>query len=137
MEFDENFLQEMGLATMRADQKPRFLAYVQEEVETRIGEQISQGIPEEKLREFDSISDPDDAARWLETNRPDYRDIVRHIVDSMKSEILANRSRLLGVQVAEPRPQPAPAPDPADIPGLALNSNPINSPASAPNPGWA
>ena len=97
MEFNEEFLQEMGLSSMPADQKPRFLAYAQEELEVRIGERISEGVSEEKLAEFDSLIEQNDAARWLEENRPDFREIVKQTIDEMKAEILARRNQLLGL----------------------------------------
>ena len=42
------------------------------------------------------IEDPKEAAKWLEKNRPDYRDIVNRTIEEMKSEIRANRERLVG-----------------------------------------
>ena len=96
MQFDEQFLQEMGLSAMPEDQKQKFLAYIQEELEIRIGERISKGLTETQLNEFDMINDPKEAARWLEKNRPDYREIVTRTINEMKEEIRANRARLVG-----------------------------------------
>lgn len=95
MQLDDNFLQEMGLTAMPEEQKQAFLTYVQEELEVRIGERISKGLTEVQLNEFDLITDPAEAARWLEQNRPDYREIVNRTIEEMKSEIRANRSRLV------------------------------------------
>ena len=95
MQFDEKFLQEMGLSAMPEAEKQKFLNYVQEELEIRIGERISRGLPEEKLAEFDLITEPLEAAHWLEKNRPDYREIVNRTIEEMKSEIRANRNRLV------------------------------------------
>ena len=95
MQFDEKFLQEMGLASMPEEQKRAFLDYVQEELEVRIGERISKGLTETQLNEFDMISDTVEAAAWLEKNRPDYREIVNRTIEEMKQEIRANRSKLL------------------------------------------
>lgn len=96
MEFDEKFLQEMGLSAMPEDQKQKFLDYVQEELEVRIGERISKGLTEVQLNEFDMITDPLEAAKWLEKNRPDYREIVTRTIEEMKEEIRANRAKLVG-----------------------------------------
>lgn len=96
MEFNEEFLQEMGLSAMPEEQKQKFLAYIQEELEIRIGQRISKGLTETQLNEFDMIEDPKEAAKWLEKNRPDYRDIVNRTIEEMKSEIRANRERLVG-----------------------------------------
>ena len=98
MQFDDKFLQDMGLSAMPEDQKQKFLDYVQEELEVRIGERISKGLTEAQLAEFDQISDPNEATRWLEKNRPDYREIVNRTIEEMKEEIRANRERLVGIQ---------------------------------------
>lgn len=95
MEIDENFLQEMGLSSMPEDQKRAFLEYVQGELEIRIGERIAKGLTEVQLNQFDMITDPAEAAKWLEVNRPDYREIVTRTIDEMKAEIRANRNRLI------------------------------------------
>ena len=97
MEFNEQFLQEMGLSAMPEEQKKRFLAYIQEELEVRIGQRISKGLTETQLNEFDMINDPEEAAKWLKKNRPDYREIVNRTIEEMKAEIRANRQRLVGV----------------------------------------
>ena len=96
MQFDEKFLQEMGLSAMPEEMKQDFLNYVQEELEVRIGERISKGLTETQLNEFDMITDPTEAAKWLEKNRPDYREIVNRTIEEMKAEIRANRAKLVG-----------------------------------------
>lgn len=95
MQFDERFLQEMGLSAMPEAEKQAFLAYVQEEIEVRIGERIARGLTESQLQEFDTLTDQKQITAWLEKNRPDYRDIVLRTIGEMKDEIRANRSRLL------------------------------------------
>ena len=95
MEFDDKFLADMGLSAMPEEQKRDFLAYVQEELEIRIGERISRGLSPAQLNEFDAITDPVEAAKWLEANRPDYREIVSRTIAEMKEEIRENRNRLI------------------------------------------
>ena len=95
MEFDERFLQEMGLSAMPEEEKQKFLDYLQEELEVRIGERISRGLTEVQLNEFDMITDQAEATKWLEKNRPDYRDIVNRTIEEMKAEIRANRHKLI------------------------------------------
>ena len=96
MNFDEKFLQEMGLQAMPEGEKQKFLDYIQEELEVRIGERISRGLTETQLNEFDQLTDQNEARKWLEQNRPDYRGIVTRTIDEMKAEIRANRARLVG-----------------------------------------
>ncbi|MBR3324234.1 hypothetical protein IKG24_01705 [Candidatus Saccharibacteria bacterium] len=96
MQFDENFLQEMGLSSMPADKKQEFLNYIQEELEVRIGERISKGLTDEQLQEFDNLTETADVAAWLEKNRPDYREIVNRCIEEMKQAINQNRAKLVG-----------------------------------------
>ncbi|MBR3248416.1 hypothetical protein IKF89_00050 [Candidatus Saccharibacteria bacterium] len=95
MEFDEKFLQEMGLSAMPEEEKQKFLDYIQEELEVRIGERISKGLTEVQLNEFDMITDQAEATKWLEKNRPDFREIVTRTINEMKAEIRTNRNKLI------------------------------------------
>jgi hypothetical protein len=95
MHFDEQFLQEMGLSAMPEEQKREFLEYIQEELEVRIGERISRGLTDAQLAEFDALTDQNEIGRWLQDNRPDYREIVDRTIAEMKEEIRANRSKLV------------------------------------------
>lgn len=36
------------------------------------------------------------ATKWLEVNRPDYRDVVKVVLDELKGEIMANKDAILG-----------------------------------------
>lgn len=95
MEIDENFLKEVGLLAMPEAQRKAFLDYVEEELEVRVGRKISEGISEEKLREFEMASKKE-ALRWLEENKPNFREIIRETVEELKREIAENRDKILG-----------------------------------------
>ena len=41
------------------------------------------------------------ATKWLEVNRPDYRDVVAKTLDEMKQEIIQNRDSILGAQAPQ------------------------------------
>ena len=46
------------------------------------------------------------ATKWLEVNRPDYRQVVAEVLDELKREIISNRDMILGMNSQEP-PQAA------------------------------
>lgn len=94
MELNDDFLREVGLSAMPDDQKESFLAYIEEELEVRIGEKISEGIPEEELKKFEAMDDID-ALLWLKENKPDFASIVDKTIDEIKAEVAANRERIL------------------------------------------
>ena len=85
----------MGLSAMPEEEKQKFLDYIQEELEVRIGERISKGLTEVQLNEFDMITDQAEATKWLEKNRPDFREIVTRTINEMKAEIRTNRNKLI------------------------------------------
>lgn len=49
------------------------------------------------------------ATKWLEVNRPDYRDVVKQVLDELKAEIIANRDAILGGGGDQAGPTPPPA----------------------------
>ena len=53
MDFDEKFLEENGLGGL--PHKAEFLEHLTEEHETRVGEAIAEGLPQETVDEFDGI----------------------------------------------------------------------------------
>lgn len=136
-QLDDNFLEELGLGALPEEQKKPFLEYVYNQLERRVGLELSQGMTDEQLDEFAKIADrvpgavdeflakhdpeyatkpmfkdmmqvtgssADDprlkneyaASRWLEINRPDYRDVVKLVMEKLKQEIIANRDVILG-----------------------------------------
>ena len=95
MEFNEEFLKEVGLAAMPEEEKRAFVEYAQEELEVRLGEEIAKGIEPEKMREFEEADD-ETALRWLKENKPDYKEIVKKTVSELKDEISRNKDRILG-----------------------------------------
>lgn len=47
------------------------------------------------------------ATKWLEVNRPDYRDVVKQVLDELKTEILSNRDAILGTGDTQQTPPAA------------------------------
>ena len=95
MNFDEQFLKEVGLSAMRDDEKKAFLAYAQEELEIRVGEEVAVGLTKEEGDEFEALPTDEEARDWLEKNKPNYREIVKATIDSFKAEIVRNRDKIL------------------------------------------
>ncbi len=60
-QFDESFLESVGLSGMPEEEKANFLQYAQDQFEVRIGEKMSEGLTEEQLDEFEKIIDNDQA----------------------------------------------------------------------------
>lgn len=64
--------------------------YQQDEVFVRL--QQSTGLPADDPRIVSEYA----ATRWLELNRPDYRQVVGQVLEELKQEIISNRDAILG-----------------------------------------
>lgn len=144
-QLDDQFLQDVGLADLPADQKQVFLEQVYLSLETRVGTRLSEGLTESQLEEFEGLVDrkiervdawlaayapqyAEDplfqriqqaselpandpavksefaATKWLEVNRPNYREVVAQVMNELKAEITRDRDAILSGG-----DQPAPA----------------------------
>src|SRR5690349_10614249 len=100
---DDDFLQSLGLGSLPDEQKQAFLQHLYEELELRVGTRLSEGMSDEQLAEFEKLIDNNDengALKWLETNRPNYKDVVAEELEKLKNEVSANRDKILGVDAA-------------------------------------
>jgi len=65
-------------------------SYQTDEVFTRLQQSTGLSADDPRLRaEFA-------ATKWLEVNRPDYRDVVAQVLEELKQEIMKNRDAILG-----------------------------------------
>jgi len=135
-QLDDKFLADVGLNEMPEEQKKPFLQHIYDELELRVGTELSNGMSDSQLEEFESIIDRKDdtvvtwlekfapdyksdnsflqlqkalnidtdspnlraefaATKWLEVNRPDYRDVVARVLEQLKQEITSNRDKIL------------------------------------------
>ena len=74
-ELDEKFFEEIGLNRMPDNEREEFKNHIQEEIEVRVGERISDGMSPEKLDEFEAIIDEnsDFIQNWVLMNVPNYK----------------------------------------------------------------
>lgn len=102
-QLNDDFLQSLGLGGMPDDQKQAFLQHLYEELELRVGTRLSEGMSDEQLADFEKLIDANDEAgalKWLETNRPNYKEVVAAELEKLKQEVIANRDTILGQQAA-------------------------------------
>lgn len=97
-QFDDDFLQSVGLSGLPEDQKQAFVQDLYEELELRVGSRLAEGMSDDQLAEFEKhIEDADDkgAVQWLEQNRPTYKDVVAEELEKLKQEVIAGRDKIL------------------------------------------
>lgn len=56
-QLDDKFLADVGLNDLPDSEKPAFLQHIYDELELRVGTQLSDGMSDDQLQEFESIID--------------------------------------------------------------------------------
>ena len=103
---DDNLLQELGLGTLPTEDKRVMLGHIYETLEMRVGMTLAQQMTNEQLDEFEAFIDANDEAgalKWLETNFPDYKQVVATELDKLKEEIKATAPQI--VAASQPQQQ--------------------------------
>lgn len=108
IKLDENLLQELGLGSLPAGEKDKFLKHIYETLEMRVGTRLAAKMTDQQLDEFEAFIDRNDdngAFHWLETNFPNYKEVVAEEFEKLKSEIKGVAKDILAAAEAE-RQQP-------------------------------
>jgi hypothetical protein len=96
---DNNLLEELGLGTLPPQEKNMMLRHIYETLELRVGTRLAQQMSNQQLDEFEQLMPlPTDTAEvkadkeksalgWLESNFPDYKQVVAEELEKLKSEI--------------------------------------------------
>jgi hypothetical protein len=124
-QLDDNLLRELGLGELPAEEKNKMLAHIYETLELRVGMKLAEQMSDDQLDEFEGFIDRNDEAgalKWLETNFPNYKQVVADELEKLKSEIKAQAPQIMeatmSAQNVHPQtPQPTDPPMPADNSG--------------------
>ncbi len=87
---DNTFLEELGLGSLPADEKNKMLGHIYQTLERNVGVKLASQMTNEQLDEFEAFIDRNDEAgalKWLETNFPNYKQVVAEELDKLKVEI--------------------------------------------------
>lgn len=95
MWIDDQFMEEVGLADMPADEKRAFMAHAEEELEVRVGQSIGAELTDAQMDEFEQITDETVATAWLEQNAPNFREVVTHVFQAFKRELQGERQQIV------------------------------------------
>src|ERR1700712_2291454 len=114
---NNDLLDELGLATLPQQEKSELLKHIYETLEMRVGMRLADQMTNEQLDEFETYFNARDDAgafRWLETNFPNYKDIVADEFDKLKAEVAAQAPAILAAsqQAVQEAQQPVPTSEP-------------------------
>jgi hypothetical protein len=114
LRIDNNLLQEVGLGGLPDTEKNSLLRHIYETLEMRVGIRLADQMTNEQLDEFERYFEAKDDAgafKWLETNFPNYKEIVQEEFDKLKAEIAQSAPQILSSSTTSAQ-QPAQAPAP-------------------------
>src|SRR3954465_8783662 len=104
LKIDNSLLQEVGLGTLPDNEKNSFLKHIYETLEMRVGIRLADQMTNEQLDEFEQYFEAKDDAgafKWLETNFPNYKEIVQQEFDKLKGEVAQSAPQILAASQAQ------------------------------------
>ncbi len=111
-QLDDNLLKELGLGDLPAAEKNKMLSHIYETLELRVGMKLAEQMSDAQLDEFEGFIDRNDEAgalKWLESNFPDYKQVVSDELDKLKAEIKHQAPAIMQATTADGSDQPTPA----------------------------
>jgi hypothetical protein len=131
---DDNLLKELGLGDLPAADKNKMLAHIYETLEMRVGMKLAEQMTNDQLDEFESFIDRNDEAgalKWLETNFPNYKQVVADELDGLKKEIQAAAPQIMAASQQEQNSVPQQSQQPPQMPPMPPAQNPPTPQAPA------
>ena len=89
-QIDDKFLESLGLGALPQDEKEKMKAHIYETLEMNVGMRLASGMSDQQLDEFEGLMNNNDEAgalKWLETNFPNYKQVVAEELEKLKTEI--------------------------------------------------
>jgi hypothetical protein len=114
LKIDNSLLVDVGLGNLPDAEKNSFLKHIYETLEMRVGIRLADQMTNQQLDEFEQYFEAKDDAgafKWLETNFPNYKDIVQEEFDKLKAEVAQAAPQILAAsqQSGQVQAQPAAA----------------------------
>jgi hypothetical protein len=105
LRIDDQLLNELGLGALPVDEKKALQKHIYETLEMNVGMRLADQMSNEQLDEFEQYFNARDDAgafRWLETNFPNYKDIVAEEFEKLKGEVAQNAPHILAASQQQP-----------------------------------
>lgn len=106
LKLDNNLLNELGLGTLPEEQKRSMLQHIYDTLELRVGTRLANQMTDQQLQEFEKFIDAGgdnnqaQALQWLETNLPNYKQVVNDVFEELKTEVKQMAPQILASTTA-------------------------------------
>lgn len=101
---DDSLLEELGLLVLPKEERDKLLKQIYETLEMRVGMRLAERMSDHQLDEFERFIDTNDEAgalKWLETNFPDYKQVVADELEKLKVEIKKDSPQIVAAMQAQ------------------------------------
>lgn len=98
IQINDSLLNELGLGSLPTEERKNLLNHIYETLELRVGMRLADQMTNQQLDEFEKYFEAKDdkgAFNWLETNFPNYKDIVQEEFDKLKTEVAQSAPQIL------------------------------------------
>lgn len=132
-QFNDEALDELGFAEYSAEDRARISVLLSDRLRDRVGEELSQGVPDAEMADFGALMDKDLAfmRQWFYAYDRDYRDsqafrdyAVQHLGES-EADILSGYGMLRWLELHRPDYRQVVAEVTEDIKQAMMNLNSI------------
>lgn len=142
LKIDNSLLEEIGLGSLPDGEKNSLLRHIYETLEMRVGMRLADQMTNEQLDEFEQYFEAKDDAgafKWLETNFPNYKEIVQEEFDKLKAEVKQSAPQILAASQQSQQAPAQPLQQPIQGPNTQAPGQPQPEPYQqpAPNLGYA
>jgi len=137
IKIDDTLLEEIGLMKLPKAERDQMLRQIYETLEMRVGMRLAERMSDQQLDEFERFIDTNDEAgalKWLETNFPDYKQVVASELEKLKNEIKQDSGKILQAMQTQgvsnessQQPLAAPAQTSQQSVGQPAGSQPVES----------
>ncbi len=106
IKLDNQFLQDVGLGELPDAEKKEMLRHIYEQLELRVGTRLASGMTDAQLDEFEALINNQDEAgalKWLETNFPNYKEVVADELEKLKAEVTLSAPQILEASNGQPQ----------------------------------
>ncbi len=137
LKLDNDLLQQVGLGGLPEEQKKAMLQHIYDQLELRVGTELANQMTDAQLTEFEQFIDAGgdnnqpEALKWLETNLPNYKQVVQQVFEQLKAEITQLAPQIIA---STPGAQMQPAAQPQQMPAQPQQPQSAASPQQPQQP---
>lgn len=105
IQINDNLLKEVGLGDLPQQERVALLNHIYETLELRVGMRLAEQMTESQFDEFEQYfqsKDDKGAYNWLQTNFPNYKEVVQEEFDKLKKEVTENSGQILDASQDQP-----------------------------------